>query len=213
MQSQPVPTLNERARQQGGGPVVLALDLATSTGWAIRHADSVIAHGTVKFEKGSHPGNRFRMFRRFLTKTQESTSGIDRVFYEKVQFSGGRVQTQVAAQLYGAWEALLLDWCQMKGIEVEGVNVSTIKKFITGNGHAPKTEKGKRARNEEAAKKNQKPYEGPTVETTIHDKGFYPNDDNAADALALMLFALDQLDITEWLPGPTEKRIAAGKSF
>jgi len=64
--------------------------------------------------------------------------------------------------------AVLTAWAEMRGVPYQGVPVGTIKKSATGKGNASK------AMMIEAARK----------------RGFFPKDDNEADAIAILLWAL-----------------------
>lgn len=65
--------------------------------------------------------------------------------------------------------ATLTAWAELRGIPYEGVPVGTIKRFATGKGNANKA----------------------AMIEAIRQRGFSPADDNEADALALLLWALD----------------------
>ncbi|WP_437176764.1 hypothetical protein [Pseudoponticoccus marisrubri] len=47
----------------GGTPVLLALDLGTTTGWALRAADGLITSGTVSFRPSRYDGGGMRYVR------------------------------------------------------------------------------------------------------------------------------------------------------
>ena len=74
-----------------------------------------------------------------------------------------------AAHVYGGFLAHLTAWCEAAAIPYQGVPVGTIKRFATGKGNA-----GKEA-----------------VIAAMRARGFAPADDNEADALALLLWAID----------------------
>ena len=146
--------------------VILALDLGQTTGWAVRARDGAITHGTVQFRPGRHEGGGmpFLRFRAWLQELDDTVDGIDAVFFEKVH--GHRGTT--AAQIYGGFLAHLTAWAEMNKIPYEGVPVGTIKRHITGKGNATKEE----------------------VIAAVRAKGFSPVDDNEADALALLDWAI-----------------------
>ena len=146
--------------------VILALDLGQTTGWAVRNADSVITHGTVQFRPGRHEGGGmpFLRFRAWLQELDEAVDGIDAVFFEEVHGHRGTA----AAQIYGGFLAHLTAWAEMNKVPYEGVPVGTIKRHITGKGNATKEE----------------------VIAAVRAKGFSPVDDNDADALALLDWAI-----------------------
>ena len=148
-----------------GTPAVLALDLGTATGWALRTRDDHITSGTLTFrnDRWEGGGMRFLRFRQWLTETKHVASGLDHVVYEQVRRHAGAD----AAHAYGGWLAILTAWCEHHAIPYEGVPVGTIKRFATGKGNADKA----------------------AVIAAMQARGFHPADDNEADALALLLWA------------------------
>ena len=74
-----------------------------------------------------------------------------------------------AAHAFGGWLAILTAWCEHHGIAYQGVPVGTIKRFIAGKGNADKA----------------------AVIAAVRARGFHPADDNEADALAILLWAID----------------------
>ncbi len=148
-----------------GTPAVLALDLGTATGWALRTRDDHITSGTLAFrnDRWEGGGMRFLRFRQWLTETKHLASGLDRVVYEQVRRHLGTD----SAHAYGGWLAILTAWCEHHAIPYEGVPVGTIKRFATGRGNADKA----------------------AMVAAMQARGFHPADDNEADALALLLWA------------------------
>ncbi len=149
---------------------ILALDLGTHTGWALRHLDGTITSGTVHFQSHRFEGGgmRYLRFKRWLSELL--TSGdISEVYFEEVRRHAG----VDAAHAYGGFLAHLTAWCEHRNIPYQGVPVGTIKKHATGKGNAGKAEMIAAAR----------------------ARGFNPQDDNEADALALLAWALAQEDV------------------
>jgi Holliday junction resolvasome RuvABC endonuclease subunit len=146
---------------------ILALDLGTTTGWAMRLADGVIVSSTMDFRSGRYEGGgmRFLRFRSWLDHLLDSGKAIDLVHFEEVRRHVGTD----AAHLYGGFLAHLSAWCELKHIPYQGVPVGTIKRHATGKGNA-----GKEA-----------------VIAAMRSKGFNPEDDNEADALAILSWAID----------------------
>jgi hypothetical protein len=70
-----------------GQSVVLALDLATNTGWALRSANGQIISGTVSFRPSRYDGGgiRYLRFRNWLDGVAAEAGGIDVVHYEEVR--------------------------------------------------------------------------------------------------------------------------------
>lgn len=154
----------------------LALDLATTTGWALRRPDGRIESGVACFE-GGRPGQRFLRFRYWLHEQKRRIDlmggGLDQVIYERVDFL---VPGQVyAAHAWGGFWATMMAWCEHHGIDYgDGVAVATLKKAATGNGFSPK-DHVKAAVNKRLAALQ------PGYRTIT--------DHNESDALALLLFA------------------------
>jgi hypothetical protein len=146
---------------------VLALDLGTTTGWAMRLADGTIVSGTMQFRPSRYEGGgmRYLRFRSWLDHLLNSARGIGSVCFEEVRRHAGTD----AAHLYGGFLAHLSAWCELNHIPYQGVPVGTIKRHATGKGNAGKD----------------------TVIVAMRSKGFNPEDDNEADALAILSWVID----------------------
>ncbi len=147
--------------------VVLALDLGTTTGWAMRLVDNAIVSGTMAFRPGRYEGGgmRFLRFRSWLDALDTQASGIRAIFFEEVRRHAGTD----AAHIYGGFLAHLTAWCETRRIAYQGVPVGTIKRHVAGKGNAAKE----------------------AVIAAIRARGFAPEDDNEADALAILLWSID----------------------
>ena len=84
---------------------VLALDLGTTTGWALRSRDGHITSGTVihRNDRWQGGGMRFLRFRQWLTEIKHTSNGLDQVLFEEVRRHAG----VDAAHAYGGWLAIL----------------------------------------------------------------------------------------------------------
>ncbi len=157
----------------------LALDLGTSTGWALLRPDGRIESGVRSFE-GGRDGQRFLRFRYWLHDTKRRVDlmggGLDQVLYERVDFiKPGQVYS---AHVWGGMWATLTAWCEHHGIDYgDGIAVSTLKKLATGNGFSPKPHVVA------AVNKRMAVLQPTSAVVTDH---------NEADALALLLFARTQ---------------------
>ena len=109
---------------------------------------------------------RFLKFTKFLSDLKQNTGSIDAVFFEEVRRHLG----VDAAHAYGGFMAHLTAWCEDNEIPYEGVPVGTIKRHATGKGNASKT----------------------MMIDSVKAKGHNPRDDNEADAIALMYWAMDE---------------------
>ena len=153
---------------------VLALDLGTTTGWALSLPDRSVTHGYVSFKPQRFEGGgmRYLRFRRWLdellatTAPKGAASGLDAVYFEEVRRHLG----VDAAHAYGGFLATLTSWCEHQKIPYQGVPVGTIKRHVTGKGNAGKTE----------------------MVSAIRARGYMVADDNEADALAVLDWALAQ---------------------
>jgi Holliday junction resolvasome RuvABC endonuclease subunit len=145
---------------------ILAIDLGTTTGWAISLCNGAVSFGSVNF-KGKQVegcGMRYLRFKRWLADTRMATGDIHAVFFEEVKRHIGTD----AAHAYGGFMAHLTAWCELHNIPYQGVPVGTIKKHATGKGNAGKND----------------------MILAALKKGHKVMDDNQADALALLDFAL-----------------------
>ena len=146
---------------------LLALDLGTTTGWAMAPPDGGIVSGTVSFRPSRYDGGgiRYLRFRVWLDSVAEDADRIGAVYYEEVR----RHLSTDAAHVHGGLLATLTAWCEQRAIAYQGVPVGTIKRHVTGKGNADKA----------------------AVVAAIRARGFNPTDDNEADALAILLWATE----------------------
>lgn len=145
---------------------ILALDLGTTTGWALHARDGSVTSGSESFrpQRFEGGGMRFLRFKRWLTELKNHAGGIDALYFEEVR----RHASTDAGQVYGGFLATLTAWCEHHGIPYQGVPVGTIKKHATGKGNAGKDE----------------------MMAAMRARGFAPEDDNEADALAILVWAI-----------------------
>jgi hypothetical protein len=115
---------------------MLALDLGTTTGWALSSRDGHITSGSESFKPGRFEGGgmRYLRFKRWLTEVKQCADSIDAVYFEEVRRHAG----VDAAHAYGGFLAHLTAWCEHHQIPYQGVPVGTIKKHATGKGNAGK---------------------------------------------------------------------------
>jgi hypothetical protein len=144
---------------------LLALDLGTSTGWAVREPTGAILHGVADFSTGRFEGGgmRYLRFTRWLDEMRGD--GIGAIWFEEVRRHAGTS----AAHVYGGLMASLTSWAELRGIPYAAVPVGTIKKHATGKGNA-----GKEA-----------------MIAAAVARGFSPTNDNDADALAILHWAIE----------------------
>jgi hypothetical protein len=146
---------------------VLALDLGTTTGWALRTSDARIVSGTQDFRPRRFEGGgmRYLRFTDWLLELTMLSRGIGRVVFEEVRRHAGTD----AAHIYGGFLGALTSWCEEHEIPYQGVPVGDIKRHVTGRGNADKA----------------------AVMAAVRARGFAPADDNEADAIAILLWAIE----------------------
>jgi hypothetical protein len=146
---------------------ILALDLGSTTGWAVRNSRCRILHGTADFRPSRYEGGgmRYLRFGKWLDHTLEITGGINAVYFEEVRRHIGTD----AAHVHGGLLATLTAWCEGQSIPYSGVPVGTWKRHACGKGNADKQ----------------------AVIAAMRERGFDPADDNEADAIAILLWALE----------------------
>jgi Holliday junction resolvasome RuvABC endonuclease subunit len=146
----------------------LALDLGTHTGWALRQQDHSITSGTEPFSPRRFEGGgmRYLRFKHWLQELRRTAGELHAVYFEEVRRHAG----VDAAHAYGGFLAHLSAWCEHHRIPYQGVPVGTIKKHATGKGNASKD----------------------AMVAAMRALGHQPVDDNEADALALLHWAIAQ---------------------
>jgi hypothetical protein len=149
------------------GGALVALDLGTTTGFALRNAEGQITSGTASFKPNRYDGGgiRYLKFGNWLTEFTAALPGLGTIYYEAVRRHLGTD----AAHIYGGLLATLTAWCEQRRIPYQGVPVGTIKRHIAGSGGADKL----------------------AVIAAVRRRGFSPTDDNEADAIAILLWAIE----------------------
>ncbi len=159
---------------------ILSLDLGTTTGWALRSRNGSIVSGSQSFKPQRFEGGgmRYLRFVRWLSEvavSDETEEGqvkrvndtlLDQIVFEEVRRHAG----VDAAHAYGGFMSHLTSFAERHAIPYEGVPVGTIKKHATGKGNANKL----------------------MMITAMQALGHNPVDDNEADALALLRWAIER---------------------
>jgi len=155
------------ATPPSGAHSLLALDLGTTTGWALRTPQCVILSGTVSFRPSRYDGGgmRYLRFQAWLEELVEDAGGLSAVWFEEVRRHAGTD----AAHVYGGLLATLTAWAERRAIPYAGAPVGTIKRHATGKGNASKAD----------------------MLAAACARGHAPADDNEADALALLHWAVE----------------------
>lgn len=162
---------------------ILALDLGTTTGFAIGGKGHVISGiWGLKPSRYDGGGMRYVKFRAKLDELYRS-SPFDMVFYEEVRRHAGTD----AAHVYGGLMGHLTEWCESKKIPYAAEPVGSIKKFWTGKGNADKD----------------------MMIAEAKRRGFSPIDDNEADALALFHMKIEEVESDEQRTEQPEPELVA----
>ena len=163
------------------GRTILALDLGTATGWALRDHTGLITSGIASFRPGRFDGGgmRYLRFTNWLGELDRLSGPIHAIWFEDEKGPWPQMGPRKpderrhagtdAAHVYGGLMATLTAWAELRGVPYQGVPVGTIKRHATGKGNAPKE----------------------AMITAARARGFSPTDDNEADAIALLLWALE----------------------
>ena len=143
---------------------IICLDLGTTTGWATQTSSGRVLSGTISFKPQRFEGGgmRYLRFEKWLNEILIVLGTIDAVYFEEVRRHLG----VDAAHAYGGFMAALTSWCERNKIPYSGVPVGTIKKHATGKGNAGKND----------------------MIDAVRAKGHSPEDDNEADAIALLYY-------------------------
>lgn len=148
--------------------IILALDLGTTTGWAIGEYSACepqikkhLKSGSKNFKPTRYESHGMR-YVKFTTHLNDLLAAFDikACVYEEVRKHIGTD----AAHIYGGFVATLQTWCIEHNIEYRGIPVGTIKKHITGKGNAGKED---------------------VIMAVKQKLNIFPKDDNEADAVAL----------------------------
>ncbi|BBO72772.1 hypothetical protein DSCW_01890 [Desulfosarcina widdelii] len=144
---------------------ILALDLATKTGWATSagHTSGV---QTFDVKRGESPGMRFLRCRAWLNDMLQLLGGIDIIVYEQAHHRGGAA-TACCVGLVSTVQAFAAE----HGIELMAVHTGELKRWATGKGNANK----------------------PAMIEAARARGWVPFDDNEADAELLLEYAMATL--------------------
>lgn len=147
---------------------ILALDLGTKTGWAVATRDGLQFCGTESFTPRARwtPGQRWLRFRAWLVDLLHKHD-IHALAYERVVFGHS---SAASSDVYGAFKCLVELTVEGRNIELLTVAVPTVKKHWTGSGRADKA----------------------AMVAEAKRRGFRPDSDNAADALAVLDWAIAQ---------------------
>jgi hypothetical protein len=157
---------------------ILALDLATCTGFAVGSSGvSVQAHGSFRLPKTGQDVGRYLVHFRDWLSARISEYEPWTIYFESPMLMGLKKTTPMVARklnsLAGVTEMVATD----RGIDCREANVSNICTHFLGRGYPRKRERRKAA-----------------TMSKCRELGWNPNDDNSADALALLDYALSLIE-------------------
>lgn len=148
--------------------IIWGIDLGTHYGWAVWWGGMIWSgHEQFKTSRHPHPGERYILMTDSLNSLRDRWGLPTCVFYERVV---GQLHSAQQAHVYGAFLGMLQSWMwlQCPTVRLQGVAVSTLKKWAVGNGRAVKSAMVKR----------------------LNDQGYRVEDDNEADAIWCLRYGL-----------------------
>ena len=152
---------------------ILAIDPATTTGWA--YSNGACGTWDLKIRSDESSGMRLLRFEAKIKEIQEGL-GIDVIVFEAVTAGGGPKANFNAIKLQTKLQAIIERFCEeTKGVECMSYNLSTIKKHAI-------PQKGKRRAKEDMVAAAKAKWPDKTIET-----------DDVADALWLLNLAQEEL--------------------
>lgn len=171
---------------------VLALDLATSTGWALRDSSGQVTSGVQTFDlrRGESAGMRFLRFRAWLREVMALAYSRDLgraarekgvVAFEQAHHRGGHA-TSLAVGLV----TVVLEEAAAQGWETTSVHTATLKKHATGKGNADKL-------GMLYAAVTRWPSQWADVPLSVRIERGSEGDADRADALCVLAWALEQI--------------------
>jgi Holliday junction resolvasome RuvABC endonuclease subunit len=112
---------------------ILALDPATSCGWA--HSDGFSGTWDLSVRRDESGGMRLIRLTSKLDEVDD-TIGVDLVAFEAARH--GAPNMQGALVVHAELQATIKLWCEKRGVDYRGYSPTEIKKFATGKGNAGK---------------------------------------------------------------------------
>ncbi len=154
---------------------ILALDIATKTGWACRKRDTLHSgRGDFPLKRGDSPGMRYHYFRTWLRSCLRIWE-IDLVVYEMPHLRGA-----AATQVLCGMVSVMQEECAVGNIDHTMVQSKQLKKWTTGNGKASK---------EDMIAAMQKRYPEQNIPSDVKEGN------DQADALALLGYIEEKLGV------------------
>jgi crossover junction endodeoxyribonuclease RuvC len=145
---------------------LLALDLATKTGWALQE-NGQIESGVEDFAPIRHEsaGMRWLKFRRWIDWIAGERWTPELIIFERWVAT----RTGVASEITAGFTTRMVEFCDERKIEYVAISPSELKKWVTGRGNASKHD----------------------MLEAVARRWRRVDDDNEADALALLHYAIE----------------------
>jgi crossover junction endodeoxyribonuclease RuvC len=150
--------------------LIVALDLATATGWCSGQSDGEPRYGTLTLPSTGSDIGRFALAFHEWLDAFLAVERPDTVVFEAPILTGGKTSIDTARKLLGlAYHTELI--CAMRSIRVREANLMTVKKNFAGHGRADKD----------------------TMQHVARKYGWRPTDEHQADALAVWASAVQTM--------------------
>lgn len=155
---------------------ILALDAATRLGWALLE-NGRIESGVEDFTPDRHAssGTRWLKFRRWLDYIAGERFTPDLVVFERWVAT----RTGNSAEITAGFTTRIVEFCDERRIERQGISPADLKRWTTGKGNANKV----------------------AMKDAVARRWRRIDDDNEADAFALLQYALAEI-----VPAATKAR-------
>ncbi|MDR5813339.1 polynucleotidyl transferase [Caballeronia sp. LZ033] len=165
------PAVERLIPMASGSRNILAIDIGTTCGWALRDSNDKRRGGSISFSarKTDGAGQRWLKFTAHLSALKREVGDLHAIYYEHVMAHGTKDRPNtIAAHVYGGFLAQLEIFCDVNRIRLEPVGVGEVKKHWTGKGNAKKD----------------------AMVAEAKRRGLRVEDDNHADALAILDLAI-----------------------
>lgn len=119
--------------------VIMAIDIGSTSGYAVGKNGVVIDSGEVSLSPGvgkTHPGHRWMKFQRFI-HDMHSRHNLNEILFEDVTFVNKNNGAQVL-KVYGALRGQIEIFTLAYNLRMGALPVTTIKKEFAGSGNAKK---------------------------------------------------------------------------
>lgn len=146
--------------------IVLGIDFAKTTGWAVLEKTKSLGSGTIRLTPADckDQGVRYLGFDNLLAETFKNYPNINYIIYEHVNIFN---KNWTWKQDYGVYVGLIKKYAfQYEATILKAPTPPELKKYITSRGNATKED----------------------MIASIVSKGYAPADDNEADAISLALY-------------------------